>query len=164
MAGMKPVVALRRVEKSDVAAVVSLVHELAEYEHAPLECQLTAPQMRRALFGSEPALFGHVATVDDEVVGCALWFLNFSTWRGSHGVYLEDLYVRPAFRQRGLGRALLVELARVCRDNGYARMEWSVLDWNRSAIAFYESLGATAQAEWSTYRLTDAPLASLADG
>ena len=160
---MKPVVALRRVEKSDVTAVVSLVHELAEYERAPLECQLTVPQMRRALFGDEPALFGHVATVDDEVVGCALWFLNFSTWRGSHGVYLEDLYVRPAFRQRGLGRSLLVELARVCRDNGYARMECSVLDWNRPAIAFYESLGAQAQAEWSTYRLTDAALADLAN-
>jgi GNAT superfamily N-acetyltransferase len=155
---------IRRIERRDVGAVVELVHELAAYERAPGDCTLIGSQLEEALFRQSPSLFGHVAVVDHEVVGCALWFLNFSTWRGVHGIYLEDLIVRSAHRGQGLGRALLVELARECARGGYARLEWAVLDWNEPAIGFYRSLGATAQDEWTTFRLTDAALARLAGG
>jgi GNAT superfamily N-acetyltransferase len=155
---------VRRVQESDVPAVVSLVHELAEYERAAHECLLTEAQLRSALFGPSPALFGHVAEVAGAVEGFALWFLNYSTWRGVHGIYLEDLYVRPAHRGGGLGAALLRELASECVRNGYARLEWSVLDWNAPAIGFYESLGAKPMDEWTIYRLTDDALAGLAQG
>ncbi|WP_199432443.1 GNAT family N-acetyltransferase [Qaidamihabitans albus] len=153
---------VRRVRESDVDAVVGLVHELAEYERAPNECHLTAAQLRAALFGEHPALFGHVAEADGEVVGCALWFLNFSTWRGVHGIYLEDLYVRPDRRGSGLGRALLAALAEECVRRGYARLEWWVLDWNAPAIGFYKSIGAVPMDEWTVFRLTDEPLRALA--
>ena len=126
---------IRAVEERDVDAVVGLVHELAEYERAPEHCLLTPAQLHAALFAPAPALFGHVAEVAGEdgrraVVGCALWFLNFSTWRGVHGLYLEDLYVQPAHRGAGIGRALLARLAGVCAERGLARLEWAVLDWN----------------------------------
>lgn len=157
-----PGTGIRRVRESDVAAVVGLVHELADYERAPLECQLSPGQLRAALFGPEPALFGHVAEVDGALVGCALWFLNFSTWKGSHGIYLEDLYVKPDYRGRGLGRGLLAALAAECCRRGYSRLEWSVLDWNMPAIAFYEALGARPQDGWTTFRLSGQALAALA--
>ncbi|MHA6792953.1 N-acetyltransferase family protein [Pseudonocardia bannensis] len=138
-----------------------MVHELADYEREPESCLLTTAQLHAALFGPAPALFGHVAEVDGVVVGCALWFLNFSTWQGVHGIYLEDLYVRPEHRGHGLGRALLAELAGICADRGYARLEWSVLDWNAPSIGFYRSIGAVGMDEWTTFRLTGAPLAEL---
>jgi GNAT superfamily N-acetyltransferase len=144
-----------------VDAVVGLVYELAEYERAPDECHLTADQLRGALFGDSPALFGHVAEVDGEVVGCALWFLNFSTWHGTHGIYLEDLYVRPGARGGGLGKALLTALAEECVARGYARLEWWVLNWNEPAIGFYRSLDAIPMDEWTVYRLTGAALNRL---
>jgi GNAT superfamily N-acetyltransferase len=153
---------IRRVRESDVAAVVGLVRELADYERAPLECQLSQRQLRAALFGPEPALFGHVAEVEGAVVGCALWFLNFSTWKGSHGIYLEDLYVQPDYRGRGLGRGLLAALAAESCRRGFSRLEWSVLDWNMSAIAFYEALGARPLDGWTTFRLSGAALTALA--
>jgi GNAT superfamily N-acetyltransferase len=153
---------IRPIEPGDVPAVVTLVHELAAYEREPDSCHLTEHQLAGALFGAAPALFGHVAEVDGEVVGCALWFLNFSTWRGVHGVYLEDLYVRPAHRGRGLGRALLATLAAVCAERGYGRLEWSVLDWNEPSIAFYRALGAVGMDEWTTFRLDGDALAALA--
>ena len=115
-----------------------------------------------ALFGVRPALFGHVAVVAGQVVGCALWFLNFSTWRGVHGIYLEDLYVQPEHRGQGVGRALLRELAAECGRRGYVRLEWSVLDWNEPAIRFYRSQGAELQEEWRIFRLSDEGLAALA--
>ncbi|GGS25853.1 GNAT family N-acetyltransferase [Actinokineospora fastidiosa] len=152
---------IRRVAESDVAAVVKLVHELAEYERSAHECRLTDEQLRAALFAEHPALFGHVAEVDGEVVGFALWFLNFSTWRGTHGIYLEDLYVRPEMRGSGLGKALLTELARECVKRGYHRLEWWVLDWNEPSIGFYKSLGAVPMDEWTVFRMTDDALAAL---
>ncbi|MCG8916112.1 GNAT family N-acetyltransferase [Actinokineospora sp. PR83] len=155
---------VRRVSESDVDAVVGLVHELAEYERAPHECHLTAEQLRAALFGDAPALFGHVAEVGGEVVGCALWFLNFSTWRGTHGIYLEDLYVRPTERGGGLGKALLTALAEECVARGYQRLEWWVLDWNEPALGFYRSIGAVPMNGWTVHRLTDAALAALGAG
>jgi GNAT superfamily N-acetyltransferase len=152
---------IRGVRESDVDAVVRLVHDLAEYERAPQECHLTSAQLSAALFAPSPALFGHVAEVDGEVVGFAVWFLNYSTWRGVHGIYLEDLFVRPGHRGSGLGKALLAALAAECVANGYGRLEWSVLDWN-PATEFYKALGAIPMDEWTVNRLTDAPLRALA--
>ncbi len=161
---------VRRVRRGDVDAVVKLVHELAAYERASAECTLTAEDLGAALFGDQaedrdgdarPALFAHVAEVAGEIVGCALWFLNFSTWRGTHGIYLEDLFVRPEHRQAGLGKALLTALAEECVHRGYARLEWSVLDWNEPSIGFYRSLGAVPMEEWTVFRLTDGALAAL---
>ena len=153
---------VRPVQPPDVPAVVGLVHELAAYERAAGECTLTEAQLQAALFGARPALFGHVAVVEGEVVGCALWFLNFSTWCGLHGIYLEDLYVQPQHRGAGLGRAIVAELARECTRRGYARLEWAVLDWNRPAIDFYSSLGAQAQEDWTIFRASGSSLSRLA--
>ena len=156
------VLTIRPVVPADVPAVVTLVRDLAEYERARAECHLTAEQLTAALFGDRPALFGHVAVDGDgTVAGLALWFLNFSTWDGVHGIYLEDLYVRPEHRGNGAGRALLATLARVCAERGYSRLEWSVLDWNAPSIGFYKSLGAVPREEWTGYRLSGEPLAAL---
>ncbi|MGJ5754979.1 L-amino acid N-acyltransferase YncA [Streptomyces puniciscabiei] len=157
---------IRTAIPADIPVIHALIRELAEYEKAPQEARATQEQLREALFGERPAAFAHLA-VDDatgEAVGFALWFLNFSTWRGVHGIHLEDLYVRPGARGGGHGRALLTELARICVERGYGRLEWSVLDWNRPAIGFYEALGARPQDEWTVYRLTDGALAALGSG
>jgi GNAT superfamily N-acetyltransferase len=149
---------VRPVRPDDVPAIVALVRELADYEKALHEVRLTGDQLTAVLFGESPALFGHVAEVDGEVVGTALWFLNFSTWRGTHGIYLEDLYVQPQHRGAGLGKELLRTLAAVCVQRGYSRLEWSVLDWNESAIQFYKAQGAVPMDEWTVWRLTDEAL------
>jgi GNAT superfamily N-acetyltransferase len=153
---------IRRIRPEDVEAAVGLVYDLAEFERAPDQCHLTAEQLHDALFGEAPKLFGHVAEVDGEIVGFAVWFLNFSTWRGVPGIYLEDLFVRPSQRGSGLGRALLAALAAVCADRGYARLEWQVLDWNEPSIGFYRALGAVAMDEWTTYRLDGEALTAFA--
>ena len=153
---------VRPVRPDDVPALVALVRELAEYEKSLDEVRLTEQQLHACLFGEAPALFGHVAVVDDEVVGLALWFLNFSTWRGTHGVYLEDLYVRPGHRGAGLGRELLRTLAAVCVERGYSRLEWSVLDWNTPSIEFYKAAGAVPMDGWTVFRLTDEALGAFA--
>jgi GNAT superfamily N-acetyltransferase len=154
---------VRPVEPDDVPTVVGLVRELAAYEKAEDEALMTAGQLHAALFGERPALFGHVAlAVDGTVAGFALWFLNFSTWRGTHGIYLEDLYVSPAHRGTGLGRELLRTLAAVCVERGYSRLEWSVLDWNAPSIEFYKAAGAVPMDEWTVFRLTDEALTHFA--
>ena len=152
---------VRPIRPDDVPAVVALVRELADYERALHEARLTEEQLSAALFGDAPAVFGHVAEHDGEVVGMALWFLNFSTWRGTHGIYLEDLYVQPGHRGGGLGKELLRTLAAVCVERGYSRLEWSVLDWNTPSIEFYRSLGAVLQDEWRLCRLGGDALARL---
>ncbi|NEB95005.1 GNAT family N-acetyltransferase [Streptomyces bauhiniae] len=155
---------IRTARPDDVPVIHTMIRELAEYEKEPDEARATEAQLREALFGERPAAYAHLA-VDDgtgEPAGFALWFLNFSTWRGVHGIHLEDLYVRPTARGGGHGRALLTELARICAERGYERLEWSVLNWNRPAIGFYEKLGARPQDEWTVYRLTDAALTGLA--
>ncbi len=152
---------IRRATPEDVPAIVQLVKDLATYEREPDAVKLTAESLHSALFGQAPAVFAHVAEDGGEVQGFALWFLSFSTWEGVHGVYLEDLYVRPEARGQGLGKALLRTLAELAVERGYARVEWSVLDWNAPSIVFYESLGARPQEEWSTYRLTGEALAAL---
>ena len=155
---------VRPIRPDDVSAVVDLVRELADYEKALHEVRLTEEQLHDRLFGEAPALFGHVAENGGEVVGMALWFLNFSTWRGTHGIYLEDLYVRPAHRGTGLGTALLRTLAALCVERGYSRLEWSVLDWNTPSIDFYEKAGAVPMDEWTVFRLTDDALTGFAAG
>ncbi|MFI5691853.1 GNAT family N-acetyltransferase [Kribbella sp. NPDC051586] len=152
---------IRRARLEDIPAIVQLVYALAEYERAPEECHLTEAQLETALFGPNPAAFCHVAEHEGEVAGCAIWFLNFSTWRGVHGIYLEDLFVRPETRGTGLGKALLKALAEECVRNNYERLEWSVLNWNTPAIDFYKSLGAHPQSDWTVYRLTDEALTEL---
>ncbi len=153
---------VRPLAESDLGSVVAMVHELAAYERAPEQCQLTVQQLQMALFGERPALFGHVAESGGEVAGFALWFLNFSTWRGTHGIYLEDLFVQPAPRGGGLGKELLRTLAEVCLERGYSRLEWSVLDWNTPSIEFYEAAGAVPMDEWTVFRLTDDALTHFA--
>lgn len=154
---------IRTATPADVPVIHTLIRELAEYEKSLEEVRASEEQLREALFGEHPAAFAHLAMDEDsgEAVGFALWFLNFSTWRGVHGIYMEDLYVRPSVRGGGHGRALLTELARICVERGYERLEWSVLNWNQPTIGFYESLGARPQDEWTVYRLTDGALAAL---
>jgi GNAT superfamily N-acetyltransferase len=153
---------IRRARLADVPAIYALIGELAEYERSLDEVIATEDDVRGSLFGPAPAVFAHVAEHEGSVVGFALWFRNYSTWLGRHGIYLEDLYVTPAMRGRGLGRALLAELAGICVQQGYDRLEWSVLDWNSPAIGFYASLGARAMDEWTVHRLTGSALRALA--
>jgi GNAT superfamily N-acetyltransferase len=153
---------IRPATPGDVPRILRLITELAEYERSAGQVTATAADLHAALFGPAPAVFAHVADEAGEVVGFALWFVNFSTWLGKHGIYLEDLYVTPAMRGRGIGRALLAELAAICTERGYGRLEWWVLDWNSPALRFYESIGAAPMSEWTVHRLTGQPLAELA--
>ena len=142
--------------------LLSLVRELADYEQAAEAVQATEKQLHDALFGSAPVARCHVAQAADELVGMAVWYPTFSTWTGRPGIWLEDLYVRPAARRGGHGRLLLQALAALCRENDYTRLEWWVLDWNVSAQGFYTSLGAVAQDEWSVWRVDGVALDALA--
>jgi GNAT superfamily N-acetyltransferase len=154
---------IRSIRPEDVPAVVSMVHELAEFERAPEQCHLTPPQLQAALFGPAPALYGHVAVgADDHPMGFALWFLNFSTWDGVHGIYLEDLYVRPEARGTGLGTRLLATLAALCLERGYTRLQWWVLDWNETALRVYQRVGALPMDEWTVHRVSGEALSRLA--
>lgn len=142
-----------------------MVRDLADYEKALDEAVATEEQFHEALFGAEPKVFAHVVEHEDDghaLGGFALWFLNFSTWLGKHGLYLEDLYVRPEHRGSGYGTALLSTLARECLDHDYGRLEWWVLDWNEPALGFYRSIGAVPMDEWTVQRVTGAALGQLA--
>ena len=154
--------AIRSARAEDSALVFALVRELAEYENLTAQMDATAEQIAAALFSPEPRLFCDLAEWDGEPAGFAVWFLNFSTFRGRHGIYLEDIFVRPAYRRRGIGKALLKRLAQRCVEEGYARFEWAVLDWNTPAIEFYRSLGAELLDEWRICRLSGAALAVFA--
>jgi GNAT superfamily N-acetyltransferase len=157
---------IRPATPEDAPAIAGMVRDLAEYEKALHEVEADEQHVLAALFPEDGrgSTFAHVAEVDGEVVGMAVWFLSYSTWTGTSGVWLEDLYVDPAHRGSGLGRALLATLAQVCVERGYRRLEWWVLDWNAPSIAFYESIGARSQEEWTRYRLDGAALAALAAG
>lgn len=154
-------VRIRRGEPGDAAAITAMIHGLAKFEHAPEQCTVGESQVRSALFGAAPTLRAHVAEVDGEVAAMALWFLNFSTWDGVEGIYLEDLFVRPQFRRLGLARGLLTALAGECVVNNYTRLSWAVLNWNTDAIALYESVGGRPQNEWTTYRVSGSELTAL---
>lgn len=153
---------VRAARPGDAPAIHALIVALAEYERAPNEVVATPDDLHRALFADAPRLFAQVAELDGAVVGFAIWFVSYSTWLGRHGMWLEDLFVLPAHRGRGIGKALLVELARVCVAEGFGRMEWNVLDWNEPALAFYRSLCAAPLDEWTVHRLSGAALAALA--
>lgn len=179
---------LRRVSPADIPQVLELIQGLAEYEEEPDAVRATGESLHEHLFGENPAVFGHVVEVvgggtkgadaaagdvadsgnvengdvapseHPRLAGMALWFLNFSTWECTHGIYLEDLYVRPEYRKNGLGKLLLQQLAHLCVARGYQRMEWSVLKWNEPSIQFYKSFGAYPMSGWDTYRLDGAAL------
>lgn len=153
---------IRRAAPDDVAEIVAMIHELAEFEHAADQCTVTENDIATALFGDSPTVRGHVTESGGQIAAMALWFLSFSTWDGVAGIYLEDLYVRPRFRRRGLGRGLLAALAAECVRNGYSRLSWAVLNWNADAIALYDDVGGRPQSEWTTYRVSGPELAALA--
>ncbi len=155
---------IRPARPDDAALVFAFIGELADYERLAHDVVASPDDIAAALFGPAPLVFCDIAEWDGEAAGFALWFYNFSTFRGRHGLYLEDLYVRPAHRGRGVGKALLARLARRCTEEGLARLDWAVLDWNAPSIAFYESLGARAAADWTGYRLTGEALDKLAAG
>lgn len=146
----------------DVGLIRSFIRELADYERLGDQVVATEERLREQLFGPRPGAEVVIARWEGEPAGFALFFHNFSTFLGRRGLYLEDLFVRPAFRGRGVGRALLEFLARAAVERGCGRLEWSVLDWNEAAIAFYRGLGATAMSDWTVYRLTGEPLRTLA--
>jgi GNAT superfamily N-acetyltransferase len=153
---------VRPARPGDVPAIRGLIRELAEYENALDQVEVTEQDLAATLFGPQPSVFAHVGEIDGEVAGFALWFLNYSTWTGRQGLYLEDLYVSPRQRRSGLGRALLAELAAICVQRGYARLDWAVLDWNASALDFYAALGAEPLGQWRLHRLSGPALAALA--
>lgn len=147
---------------SDLSVILQLIRELAEYERAPDDAVATESQLREVLFGEKPAAEVLLAFENSEPVGFAVYFFNFSTWLGRPGLYLEDLFVRPARRGKGYGRALLERLAQIAHERGCGRMEWAVLDWNEPAIQFYKKLGAKPMDEWTVFRLTSDGIAALA--
>ena len=153
---------IRVAQPEDVPAIASLIRELAHFERAADEAVATDEQLRDAIFGANAHVHCHVALVDGDVVAMALWFLNFSTWQGTAGIYLEDLFVQPEHRATGIGRALMLTLARLCVERGYSRLQWWVLKWNTPAIDFYESIGALPMDEWMVYRLSDDSLRDFA--
>jgi GNAT superfamily N-acetyltransferase len=153
---------MREATPADVPVIVQLVRDLAEYEKELDAVELNAARLHESLFGPVPVVFANVVEVDGDVVGFALWFLNYSTWLGRHGIYLEDLYVRPEHRGCGYGKQLLKYLADLCIERNYGRLEWSVLDWNQGSIDFYKSCGAISMDEWTTFRLTGTALTELA--
>lgn len=152
---------IREATPADVPAIMQLIHDLAEYEKAPQEVETNEVEIAAALFADQPKVFAHVIDLDGEVIGMAIWFLNFSTWLGKHGIYLEDLYVKPKYRGRGYGLAILKFLAALCVQRGYGRFQWWVLDWNTPSIEFYKSQGAIAMDEWTVYRVSGEALKTL---
>ncbi|MET0704451.1 MAG: GNAT family N-acetyltransferase [Mycobacterium sp.] len=155
---------IRRAVPGDEADITAMIYELAEFEHFASDCTVTETQMAAALFADHAPAFAFVAEVDGQLAATAVCFLNFSTWDGVSGIYLEDLFVRPAFRRRGLARKLLSALAKECVDKGYTRLSWAVLNWNVDAIALYDGVGGKPQNDWTTYRVTEPELAVLAQG
>jgi GNAT superfamily N-acetyltransferase len=155
---------IRRARPDETELVLSFIRELAEYEKLLHEMEATEAMIGEALFGANPRLFCEVAEWNGEPAGFAVWFINFSTFSGRSGIYLEDLFVRPAQRGHGIGKALLAHLARQCVANGWSRLQWSVLDWNAPSIAFYKSLGAELMDEWTVCRVVGPALQALAQG
>jgi GNAT superfamily N-acetyltransferase len=179
-------VLIRAAESADAPVILELIQELAEYEKAPTEVIATVADLEATLFCENPAVFCHLIEEDSDdggergsaergvergggrsrdgqVVGMAIWFLNYSTWHGQHGIYLEDLFVREQYRGRGYGIAMLKFLAALCIERGYTRFQWWVLDWNTPAIEFYKSQGAVPMSEWTVFRVTGEPLRHLAN-
>jgi len=152
---------IRQAKQDDAVVILQLIKDLALYEKTPDEVRATEKEILETIFAPNPSVFADLIEIDGQVVAIAIWFLNYSTWQGKHGIYLEDLYVKPEFRGRGYGRALLQHLAKICLERGYGRFQWWVLDWNSPAIEFYRSLGAEAMDDWTVYRLSGQKLKEL---
>ena len=155
---------IRPATEQDIDLILHFVRELAIYEKAEDEAKATPEHVRRTLFCEHPAVFGLICEVNGKAVGFAVYFFNYSTWQGQHGLYLEDLYVTPDARGHGAGKALLQHLAQIAIDKNCGRFEWSCLDWNTPSLKFYDSLGALPQTEWIRYRMTGDALQALASG
>lgn len=153
---------IRAARPADSALIFALVKELADYEKLTGEVDASEDEIAAALFSDSPRLYCDIAEWDGQSAGFTVWFLNFSTFRGRHGLYVEDIFVRPAYRGHGIGKALMQRLARRCVEEGYARCEWAVLTWNAPSIAFYRSIGAQVLDDWKICRLSGAALASFA--
>ena len=154
---------IRSARKEEVSIILQLIKDLAEYERAPDDVKASQKEIIETIFSENPKVFCDLVEVDGDIAGMAIWFLNYSTWQGKHGIYLEDLYVRPEYRGLGYGKALLQHLARICVERGYGRFQWWVLDWNSPAIEFYLSIGAEAMSEWTVYRVSEESLRRLGE-
>ena len=153
---------IRLAQPGDESEIVAMIAERPAFELAPEQCTVTERRITAALFGPNPHVFCHIAEVDGEPVGLAVWFRNFSTGEGVSGIFLEDIFVRERFRRRGLGRAMLATLARECVDRGYSRLSWAVVDSNSPAIALYDAVGGRQMSDWISYRISGAELSALA--
>ena len=153
---------IRTARKDEAQIILQLIKDLAEYEKAPDQVEAREKEILNTIFAENPKVFCDLVEVDNQIAGMAIWFLNYSTWQGKHGIYLEDLFIKPEFRGKGYGKALLQHLAKICNDRGYGRFQWWVLDWNSPAIEFYRSLGAEAMSEWTVYRVSGKALKSFA--
>jgi GNAT superfamily N-acetyltransferase len=152
---------IRPAKREEVGDVLQLIQDLATYEKAPDQVEASRDDLLNTIFAKEPRVFCDLVEVDGQIAGMAFWFLNYSTWQAKHGIYLEDLYIKPEFRARGYGKALLKHLAQICDKEGYGRLQWWVLDWNSPAIEFYRSFGAEAMDEWTVYRTSGQALKDL---
>lgn len=153
---------IRDAVQADLPKIIQFIKDLAEYEKAPNEVVLSISDLEQSLFGTNPQVYCLIAELENEVTGFAVWHLNYSTWLGKHGIYLEDLYVDPKYRGQGHGKALLRKLAQICVERGYKRLQWWVLDWNQSAIDFYKSIGAEPMDQWTVFRVSGSSLEKLA--
>ena len=152
---------IRPAKREEVGEVLQLIQDLATYEKAPDQVEASEDDLLNTIFAKEPRVFCDLVEVDGQIAGMAIWFLNYSTWQAKHGIYLEDLYIKPEFRAKGYGKALLKHLAQICDKEGYGRLQWWVLDWNSPAIEFYKSFGAEAMDEWTVYRTSGQALKDL---
>jgi GNAT superfamily N-acetyltransferase len=152
---------IRPAKSEEVGEVLQLIQDLATYEKASEQVEASRDDLLNTIFAKEPKVFCDLVEVDGQIAGMAIWFLNYSTWQAKHGIYLEDLYIKPEFRARGYGKALLKHLAQICDKEGYGRLQWWVLDWNSPAIEFYKSFGAEAMDEWTVYRTSGQALKDL---
>jgi GNAT superfamily N-acetyltransferase len=152
---------IRPAKREEVGEVLQLIQDLATYEKAPEQVEASRDDLLNTIFAKEPRVFCDLVEVDGQIAGMAIWFLNYSTWQAKHGIYLEDLYIKPEFRAKGYGKALLKHLAQICDREGYGRLQWWVLDWNSTAIEFYRSFGAEAMDEWTVYRTSGQALKDL---
>ncbi|KRO31807.1 MAG: GCN5 family acetyltransferase [Actinobacteria bacterium BACL2 MAG-121001-bin67] len=152
---------IRPAKREEVGEVLQLIQDLATYEKAPDQVEASRDDLLNTIFAKEPKVFCDLVEVDGQIAGMAIWFLNYSTWQAKHGIYLEDLYIKPEFRAKGYGKALLKHLAQICDKQGYGRLQWWVLDWNSPAIEFYRSFGAEAMDEWTVYRTSGQALKDL---
>ena len=152
---------IRPAKREEVGEVLQLIQDLATYEKALDRVEASKDNLLNTIFAQEPRVFCDLVEVDSQIAGMAIWFLNYSTWQAKHGIYLEDLYIKPEFRAKGYGKALLKHLAQICDKEGYGRLQWWVLDWNSPAIEFYKSLGAEAMDEWTVYRTSGKALKDL---